>query len=137
MSVYPDKICHLQQNSTQIILFRLKRDHFRTCFLHMIRYNNASRPVHNPQRPPCDPSRPRPKPGGRDTPSPRIDAYGTCYNGEVEARLHITMSLNPAPHRPIISFPSGTCSHRRGFESDWRLLCRSQPNFLNDLTKVN
>jgi len=44
MSVYPDKICHLQLNSRHIILFRLKSHHFRTYFVYMIRYNNVSRP---------------------------------------------------------------------------------------------
>ena len=37
MSVYSGKICHLQRNSSQIILFRLKSHHFRTYFLYMIR----------------------------------------------------------------------------------------------------
>jgi len=52
MSVYPEKNCHLQLNSGQIILFRLKSHNFRTYFLYMIRYNNASRPVHDPHDPP-------------------------------------------------------------------------------------
>jgi len=43
--------CHLQLNSGQIILLRLKSHHSRTYFLHMIRYKNVSRPVHDPLRP--------------------------------------------------------------------------------------
>src|SRR6218665_1333370 len=70
MSVYRDKICHLQLNSRQIITFRLKSYHSRTDFLYMIRYNNVSRPIHDPLRPPCDQNL-----GGRNTPTPRIDAY--------------------------------------------------------------
>ena len=35
ISVYQDKICHLQINSRQIILFRLKSHHFRTYFLYI------------------------------------------------------------------------------------------------------
>jgi len=46
MSFYPDKICHIQQNSRQMIRFCLKSHHFRTYFLYMIKYNNVSRPVH-------------------------------------------------------------------------------------------
>src|SRR6218665_1836317 len=38
--------------SWQIILFLFKSHHFRTYFLYMIRYNNISRPVHDP--PPAD-----------------------------------------------------------------------------------
>ena len=37
------QICHLQHNSGQISLFRLKSHHFRTYFLYMIRCNNISR----------------------------------------------------------------------------------------------
>jgi len=60
MSVYPDKICHLKLNSGQIILFRKKSHHFRTYFLYMIRCNNVSRPVHDPQDPLRPPATPRP-----------------------------------------------------------------------------
>src|SRR6218665_3830467 len=49
------QICHLQLNSRQIILFLLKSHHFQTYFLYMIRYNNVSRPLHDPL---CDPPRP-------------------------------------------------------------------------------
>src|SRR6218665_1427509 len=51
----------------QIILFLLKIHHFRTYFLYMIRYNNISRPVHDP------PSTSRtlcPKSEGVTTPKP-------------------------------------------------------------------
>src|SRR6218665_1267590 len=34
--------------SGQIILFFFKSHHFRTYFLYMIRYNNISRPAHDP-----------------------------------------------------------------------------------------
>src|SRR6218665_1035284 len=53
MSVYPDKFCHLQLNSRQITLFRLKSHHFRTYryFLYMIRNNNVSQPIHDPTTP--------------------------------------------------------------------------------------
>src|SRR6218665_1900758 len=79
MSDYPDKICHLQLNSGQIILFRLKSQHFRTYFLYMIRSNNVSQPVHD--LPPHDPMLP-PRPAAQNlgvstpsTPPHRIDAY--------------------------------------------------------------
>ena len=67
MSVYPDKICHLQLNSRHIILFRLKSHHFRTYFVYMIRYNNVSRPpatLHN---------LPSPKSGVVTFQTPRIE----------------------------------------------------------------
>jgi len=77
MSVYPNKICHLQLNSRQIILFRLKSHHFRTYFLYMIGYNNVSPPVHDPLH---DPLRFHDSParnlGVVIPPTPRIDAYG-------------------------------------------------------------
>src|SRR6218665_694916 len=56
------KIFHLQATSGQIILFLFKSNHFRTYFLHMIRYNNISRPVHDsnePLRPPLRPTCPK------------------------------------------------------------------------------
>jgi len=66
------QICHLQQNSWQIILFRLKCHHFRTYFLYAIRYNFVSRPFHDPPRPPWDPhDPPSPKSGGCDTSNPK------------------------------------------------------------------
>src|SRR6218665_3029238 len=64
MSFCPDKICHLQLNSKQIILFRLKSHHFRTYFLYMIRCNNVSRPVLDPapcMTRPATPYNPQPK----------------------------------------------------------------------------
>ena len=66
MSVFLDKICHLQLNSRQIILFRLKSHHFRIYYLYMIRYNNASRPPTVP----CDPHDPLPKIWGVATSQP-------------------------------------------------------------------
>src|SRR6218665_4022901 len=57
----------------QIILFLFKSNHFRTHFLYMIRYNNISRHVHDPNdplrpflRPPC------PKYWGRDPQPPGL-----------------------------------------------------------------
>ena len=74
-SVYPDKICRLQLNSRQIILFRLKSHHFQTYFLYMIRYNNVSRPIHDTPWALCNPTHPEPKIGGSWHPHPsRIDA---------------------------------------------------------------
>src|SRR6218665_2399729 len=74
------KICHLQLNSRQITLFRLKSHHFRTYFLHMIIYNNVSRPVHDPTTP-CHLTIPSPKSGGGVVipPTPRIDAYDCSF----------------------------------------------------------
>jgi len=69
MSVYPDKICHLQLNSRQIILFRLKSHHFRTYFLYMVRYNNVSRSVNDPTTPLQSPRSPAQN-LGRVTPQP-------------------------------------------------------------------
>ena len=77
ISVYLDKICHLQLNFGQIILFLVKSHHFRTYFLYMIRYNNVSQPVNDPPpRLPCDPHDPQPKIWGVTPQPPRIDAYG-------------------------------------------------------------
>src|SRR6218665_2590971 len=66
--------------SGQIILFLFKSNHFLTYFLYMIRYNNMSRPVHDPNDPlrpslrfPHDPPAQN---MGFTTLSPRIDAPG-------------------------------------------------------------
>ena len=68
---FPGKNCSFTANSGQIILFLFKSHNFRTYFLYMIRYNNISRPVHDPLQPP----RPLcPKPGGSRPQSLRIDA---------------------------------------------------------------
>ena len=78
MSVYTENISHIQLNSRQIILFRLKSHRFQhtSCRAYMIRYNNVSRPVHDP------PLRLSSTAPSRDTPkSPMIDAYGTHSNG--------------------------------------------------------
>src|SRR6218665_3814020 len=63
--------------SGQIILFLFKSNHFRRYFLYMIRYNNISRPVHDPNDPPATlPSTltrpPCPKSGGRDPQPPGL-----------------------------------------------------------------
>src|SRR6218665_336610 len=60
--------------SGQIILFRFKSHRFRRYFLYMIRYNNISRPVQDPQRPPRLPHDSLPKIWGRDSQPPIIDA---------------------------------------------------------------
>jgi len=52
---FPGKNFPFTATSGQIILFLFKSHHFRTYFLHMIRYNNILRPVHDPQRPPVRP----------------------------------------------------------------------------------
>jgi len=80
MSIYPDKICHLQLNFRQIILFRLKSHHFRTYLLlhaaYMISYNNVSRLVHDPSDRP-----PQPKIWRVVMPQPpMIDAYERMWN---------------------------------------------------------
>jgi len=49
---FPGKNWPFTASSWQIILFLFKSHHFRTFFLYMIRYNNISRPVHDP---PCNP----------------------------------------------------------------------------------
>src|SRR6218665_3845773 len=71
MSYYADKICHLQLNSKQIILFRLKSHYFRTYFLYMIRYNNVSRPVIDPHDPPLRSPRPPAENWGSYQPNPQ------------------------------------------------------------------
>ena len=79
ISIFQAKIGYLQLFLWQIILFLFKSHHFRTYFLYMIRYNNISRPVHdptNPLRPTLRPSTtPLPKIWGSRPPTPRIDAY--------------------------------------------------------------
>ena len=50
---FPSKKCPFTATSGQIILFLFKSNHFRTYFLYMIRYNNMSRPVHDPNDPPA------------------------------------------------------------------------------------
>ena len=68
--------------SGQIILFLFKSNHFRIYFLYMIRYNNISRPVHDPNEPPATLPATTTLPATpaqymRDaTLSPRIDAPG-------------------------------------------------------------
>src|SRR6218665_851914 len=57
-----------QAKKVQIIQFLFKSNHFRTYmyFMYMIRYNNISRPVHDPNDPPYDPhTTPCPKYWGR------------------------------------------------------------------------
>src|SRR6218665_3583492 len=55
---FPSKKSLFTATSGQIILFLFKNNHFRTYFLYMIRYNNISRPVHDPN----DPLRPALRP---------------------------------------------------------------------------
>ena len=52
----------------QIIIFLFKSHHFRTYFLYMIRYNNISRPVHDP---PATPRHSCPKSVGSRPPNPQ------------------------------------------------------------------
>src|SRR6218665_184508 len=49
--IFQAKKCPFTATSDQSILFLFKSNHFRTYFL--IRYNNISRPVHDPTRPPA------------------------------------------------------------------------------------
>jgi len=75
---FPGKNCSFTAASLQIILFIFESHHFRTYFLYRIRYNNISRPVHDPSVTPHDPL---PKIWGVATfPTPRIDASGQ-HNG--------------------------------------------------------
>jgi len=68
---FPGKNWLFTVSSGQIILFLFKSHHFRTNFLYMIRYNNISRPVHEPPTTPCDPHDPPAQNlGGRDTHNP-------------------------------------------------------------------
>src|SRR6218665_2175927 len=48
---FPGKNWPFRATSGQIIPFLLESHHFRTYFLYMIRYNDISRPVHDPPRP--------------------------------------------------------------------------------------
>src|SRR6218665_226992 len=50
---FPGKHWPFTATSGQIILFLFKSHHFRTYFLYIIRYNNISRPVREPLRPPA------------------------------------------------------------------------------------
>src|SRR6218665_3031405 len=64
------KNCPFTATSELIILFLFKSHHFRTYFLYTIRYNNISRPVHDPSpRPPCNLPRPPAKNLGVATPT--------------------------------------------------------------------
>src|SRR6218665_670140 len=56
--IFQAQKCPFTATSGQIILFLFKSNHFRTYFPYMIRYNNISRPVHNPN----DPLRPTLRP---------------------------------------------------------------------------
>src|SRR6218665_3842027 len=89
------QICHLQQTSRQILLFRLKSHPFRTYFLYMIRYNYVSRTVHNSPTIPCDPSfktLPAQNWGVATPPTPRIDAYGSITLQEADSKeFHIVI----------------------------------------------
>src|SRR6218665_1114320 len=72
---YPGKNWPFTATSWQIIIFLFKGHHFRTYFLHMIRYNNISGPVHAP------PAIPLPKNwGSRPSQPPRIDATELNYS---------------------------------------------------------
>src|SRR6218665_3930878 len=62
---FPGKNWRYTAISGQIIVFLFKIHHFRTYFLYMIRYNNISRPVHDP------PATPTPKIWGSRHPKPQ------------------------------------------------------------------
>src|SRR6218665_683808 len=71
----------------QIILFIFKSNHSGTYFLYMMRYNNISRPVHDPNEPPAtlpatSTRPPCPKYGGRD---PQPPGLTTLDSNEKEA----------------------------------------------------
>src|SRR6218665_1598635 len=66
---FPSKQIFIYSYLWQIILFLFKSNHFRTYFLYLIRYNDSSRPVHDP----CDPhTNPLPKIWGRDPQPPGL-----------------------------------------------------------------
>src|SRR6218665_1626515 len=52
--IFEAKKCPFRATSGQIIQFLFKSNHFRTYvyFMYMIRYNNISRPIHDPNDPP-------------------------------------------------------------------------------------
>jgi len=109
ISVYPDKMCHLQLNSRQIILFRLKSHHFWTYFLYMIRYNNASRPSTTP------------KSRVRDTPNPqdwRLCFYPqnflmTFFSHRKLQQNNYAATMASAAHQQIIGGASTNYRRRR------------------------
>src|SRR6218665_2725508 len=70
MLIFSGKNWSFTATSGQIILFLYKSHHFRTYILYLISYNNMSRPVHDPLRPP----RPLAQILEVATPTPRIDA---------------------------------------------------------------
>src|SRR6218665_2444532 len=53
ISIFQAKNWPFTATSGQIILFLFKSHHFRTYFLYIIKYNNISRPVREPLRPPA------------------------------------------------------------------------------------
>ena len=99
MSIYPDNICHLQLNSRQIILFRLKSHHFRTYFLNMISYNNVSQLVHDP------PAIPQPKIWGSWHPNPPGLTPMVAARVGVEPMTLRTKGVDStnAPHTPHVA----------------------------------
>src|SRR6218665_2225069 len=78
--IFQAKKCPFRATSGKIIQFLFKSNHFRTYayFMYMMRYNNISRPVHDPNDPPetlhATHTRPPPQNIGVATLSPRIDA---------------------------------------------------------------
>ena len=68
--IFPGKYWSSTAASGHISRFLSKSHHFRTYFLYMIRYNNISRPVHDPPRPPCDSHDLCPKFGWSRPPTP-------------------------------------------------------------------
>src|SRR6218665_3704973 len=78
---FPGKNCSFTAISGQIILFLFKSHHFRKYFLNMLRYNNISRPVHEPPATPLrtPPTTPVQNLGGRDPQPARIDAPDYHY----------------------------------------------------------
>src|SRR6218665_3319963 len=97
---FPGTNCLFTAISGQIFLFLFKSHHFQTFFLYMIRYNNILRPVHDS---PC------PKSGGRDPPTPRIDAYaqGQGREGEQRGAPQLKFLAAPLPVAPsLVSVPA-------------------------------
>src|SRR6218665_1037220 len=71
------KYCPFRDTSGQIILFLFKSNDFRTYFLYIIRCNNISRPVHEPNDPLATLHATHlPKIWGSRPSAPRIDAPG-------------------------------------------------------------
>jgi len=95
---FPGKNCSFTAIFWQIFTFPSKSHNFRTYFRYMVRYNNISRPVHNPPRPILRfQTTPSLKSGGRGPQLPRIDALVWLSQNSINVD---PLTLNPHNYTP-------------------------------------